>query len=169
MSDEPQIVHRAEQPYLAIRTTVSMPKLATDVPPLHAELSGWLGQNGIVPVGPPFWRYAEFQAGDLVEVEVEVGLPVPTADQGAGDERVRPGVLPAGRYATTVHTGHPTELGAATAALLDWAERNGVAWDVTEDATSSRWAARLETYLTDPAVEPDLSRWQTELAIKIAG
>jgi effector-binding domain-containing protein len=167
MPDEPQIVHRAEQPYLAIRTTVSMAKLATDVPPLHAELSGWLGQRAIAPAGPPFWRYAEFQAGDLVEVEV--GVPVPSAEPGAGDERVRPGVLPAGRYATSVHTGHPTGLGAATAALLDWAERTGVAWEVTEDATSSCWAARLEIYLTDPAEEPDLSRWQTELAIKLAG
>jgi effector-binding domain-containing protein len=165
MSDEPLIVHRAEQPYLAIRTTVSMPKLATDVPPLHPELSGWLGQRGILASGPPFWRYAEFQAGDLVELEV--GVPVASAEPASGDERVRPGVLPAGRYATTVHTGHPAELGAATAALLDWADREGVAWDVAEDATSSRWAARLEIYHSDPDVEPDLSRWRTELAIKL--
>lgn len=166
MSDEPQLVHRAEQPYLAIRTTVSMPKLATDVPPLHGELSAWLGQRGIAPAGAPFWRYAEFQAGELVEVEVEVGVPV--ADAGTpGDERVHPRVLPAGRYASTVHIGHPSELGAATAALLDWGKRNGIAWDMAEDATSSRWAARLEIYLTDPAVEPDLGQWHTELAIKV--
>jgi effector-binding domain-containing protein len=164
VSDEPQLAHRAEQPYLGIRTTVGMAELATEVPPLVGELFGWLGQRGITPAGAPFWRYAEFQPGDLVELDV--GVPV--ADPAPGDERVHPGVLPAGRYATSIHVGHPTELGAATAALLDWGKRTGLAWDVTEDATSSRWAARLEIYLTDPAVEPDLSQWRTELAIKLA-
>jgi effector-binding domain-containing protein len=162
--DEPQIVHRPEQPYLAISTTVAMAKLATDVPPLIGELYGRLGRHGIAPAGALFWRYAEFQPGELVEVEV--GVPVAGTDV-AGDERVRAGVLPGGRYASTVHVGHPTELGAATAALLDWGKRNEVAWDVAEDATSSRWAARLEIYLSDPDVEPDLSKWRTELAIKV--
>lgn len=31
-----------------------------------------------------------------------------------------------------------------------------------------RWAARLATYLTDPATEPDMTRWQTQLAFKLA-
>ena len=31
-----------------------------------------------------------------------------------------------------------------------------------------RWGARLETYLTDPDDEPELSKWHTELAFRLA-
>jgi hypothetical protein len=31
-----------------------------------------------------------------------------------------------------------------------------------------RWGARLEFYLTDPAEEPDMSKWQTQLAFRLA-
>jgi hypothetical protein len=30
-----------------------------------------------------------------------------------------------------------------------------------------RWGSRLEIYLTDPAQEPDLSKWVTELAFRL--
>jgi hypothetical protein len=32
-----------------------------------------------------------------------------------------------------------------------------------------RWGGRLEIYLTDPSQEPDMSRWQTQLAFRLAG
>jgi hypothetical protein len=35
-------------------------------------------------------------------------------------------VLPTGRYATLTHVGHPSELMAATKALLDWAAEQGL-------------------------------------------
>ena len=53
------------------------------------------------------------------KLEVEAGAPVAAAV--AGDDRVVSGELPAGRYATLTHVGHPSELVAATEALLDWA------------------------------------------------
>jgi len=31
-----------------------------------------------------------------------------------------------------------------------------------------RWGSRLEIYLTDPAKKPDLSKWVTQLAIRLA-
>ncbi len=47
-----------------------------------------------------------------------------------GDDQVLFGVLPAGRDATVTHVGHPDELIAVTAALLDWAAWQGLEWDV---------------------------------------
>ena len=32
-----------------------------------------------------------------------------------------------------------------------------------------RWGCRLEIYLTDSSQEPDMSKWVTELAFKLAG
>jgi effector-binding domain-containing protein len=86
----------------------------------------------------------------------------------AGDDRVTVGVLPAGRYVTTRHVGHPSTLMAATAALLEWAAAQGLTWDVSASPSGERWGARLEIYLTDPRVEPDMNRWETELAFRLA-
>ena len=100
------------------------------------------------------------------KLEIEAGVPVAAAV--AGDDRVISGVLPAGRYATLTHVGHPSELVAATGALLDWAAEQGLTWDMTPGASGERWGCRLESYLTDPRQEPDMSKWVTQLAFRLA-
>jgi effector-binding domain-containing protein len=82
---------------------------------------------------------------------------------------VHAGVLPAGRYATVTHVGHPDELARVTTKLLDWAAQQGLRWDMAETSAGQRWRCRLEIYHTDPAEEPDMRRWQTELAFRLAG
>ena len=77
-------------------------------------------------------------------------------------------MLPAGRYATLTHVGHPSELAGATQALLDWAAGQGLTWDASPGEDGERWGSRLEIYLTDPAQEPDMSKWVTQLAIRLA-
>jgi effector-binding domain-containing protein len=68
-----------------------------------------------------------------VEVAVEVGVEVAGSFQGSG--RVIRSVLPGGEVATTVHSGEPTEIGAAYAAVREWCsarkrDLTGVAWEV---------------------------------------
>jgi hypothetical protein len=52
--------------------------------------------------------------------------------------------------------------------LLAWATLHGLAWDMQPTPEGERWGARLESYLTDPDHEPDLSKWHTELAFRLA-
>ena len=164
MSPAPEIVTRPEQPYAAIRTQVTMADLGTVVPPLNQEVFAWLGACGVAPAGAPFWKYNVIDmAGEL---EVEAGVAVAAAV--AGDGQIMAGVLPAGRYATLMHVGHPSELMAATKRLLDWAAEQSLAWDVTPSGSGDRWGCRLETYLTDPREEPDMSKWVAQLAFKLA-
>ena len=165
MLSAPEIMTRAAQPYVAIRTQVTVEDLGTVVPPLNQEVFAWLGARGAASAGPPFWKYNVIDM--MREVEIEAGVPVAAAV--AGDDRVVSGVLPAGRYATLTHVGHPSELLAATKALLDWAAEQGLTWDVTPGENGDRWACRLENYLTDPSQEPDMSKWVTQLAFKLAG
>ena len=165
MSSAPEIVTRAEQPYVAIRTQVTMQDLGTVVPPLNQEVFAWLGARGTAPAGAPFWKYNVIDMA--AKLEIEAGAPVAAAV--AGDDRVVSGVLPAGRYATLTHVGHPSELYAATEALLDWAAEQGLTWDMSPGVNGEQWACRLETYLTDPSQEPDMSKWVTQLAFKLAG
>ena len=81
---------------------------------------------------------------------------------------IRGGMLPGGRFAVMTHTGAPDTLMAATAEPLDWAEARGLTWDVSETDQGEKWGCRLESYLTDPREQPDMSKWQTELAFRLA-
>jgi effector-binding domain-containing protein len=162
---EPHIVERGEQPYVAIKSSVTMETIGTVLPQLHPKVFGWLAERDIAPAGPPFWKY------DVIDMEremvVEVGEPVAAAV--SGDDRVMAGVLPAGRYVSATHTGHPSGLMEATAKLLAWAQDRGLSWDKTDAADGGEvWGARLEIYYTNPADEPDMDKWETELVFRLA-
>jgi effector-binding domain-containing protein len=163
MSAEPQIQTRAEQPYVAIRTRVAMSGLA-GVGARLGEVFDFLGKGGVLPVGPPFFKYNVIDMA--AELEVEGGVPV--AEPVEGDGQIISGVIPAGRYATVSHVGHPDELFDVTSSLLDWATRQGLRWDMTPGEGGEHWAGRLEFYLTDPSQEPDMNKWETQLAFKLA-
>ena len=163
MSAAPEIVTRAEQPYVAVRAKVTMGEIAAFAR-RFGEVFGWLDGHGLVPAGPPFFKYNFIDMAR--ELEVEAGVPVAAAVDGDGE--VVSGVLPAGRYAILIHQGYPSELVGATKELLDWAAGQGLSWDASPDGTGQRWGARLENYLTDPRQEPDMSKWLTELAFRLA-
>jgi hypothetical protein len=39
---------------------------------------------------------------------------------------------------------------------------------MTPGEGGERWGCRLENYLTDPRQEPDMSKWVTQLAFRLA-
>jgi len=164
MPTQPRIVERPEQPYVAIGGQVTMQTVGAIADRLP-EVFVWLAEHDLEPAGAPFFRY------NLIDrqrqLDVEVGVPIATATESDGE--VHAGVLPAGRYATLTHLGHPDELADVTTKLLDWATQQGLRWDMTETTSGQRWRCRLEVYHTDPAEEPDMRRWQTELAFRLAG
>ncbi|HKR70676.1 MAG TPA: GyrI-like domain-containing protein [Streptosporangiaceae bacterium] len=163
MSATPEIENRAQQPYVAIRTRVPMSGLA-GVGARLGEVFAWMGARGVAPAGPPFFKYNVIDmAGDL---EVEGGVPIAQAVEG--DTQVTSGVLPAGRYATVTHVGHPDQLLEVTRSLLAWASDQGLKWDMSPGDNGERWGSRLEFYLTDPSEEPDMNKWETQLAFRLA-
>src|SRR5947209_4907936 len=101
MLSEPTIVERTAQPYVGIKTTIAMDEIGAFADTAFSELFGWLGQRGIAPAGAPFFRYRRFDADG--ELDMEAGIPVAAAV--AADGRVHADTLPAGRYASLVHTG----------------------------------------------------------------
>ncbi len=165
MLSEARIVERPAQPYVAIRAQVAMQTIGTILPELHPHVYAWLRERDIPPAGPPFWKYNVIDMDRGLEVEVAV----PVAAAMDGDGQVLADVLAPGRYATLRYTGHPDGLLGATASLLKWADEQNLTWDVRQTPDGERWAARLEIYETDPVIEPDMTKWTTQLAFRLSG
>ena len=85
-----------------------------------------------------------------------------------GDNRVKQNVIPAGRYATLIYTGRNNAY-KGNKALVEWAKANGIAWDRWDDPKGDAFRCRYESYLTDRLAEADNKKWDTDVAIKVAG
>lgn len=160
----PEIVEHPDRPYVGVRRTITMTSFGL-VGDRIAELVGWLAERGAGLAGAPFFRYHVIDmAAD--RLDVEAGVPVAAPVEGEGD--IRAGVLPAGRYVTVTHHGHPDQLAGVTDELLKWAAGQGLRWDMTESGGVEHWGCRLELYPTDPRVQPDPAEWDIVLEFRLA-
>lgn len=162
MHTEPGTVERPEQPYVAVRGTVTMATISTMADRIP-EVFAWLAARGLDPAGPPFLRYLVIDMKHELEVEAGVPLAAPVA----GDGEIRAGVLPAGRYAAVTHTGPYDGLVPTIADLRRWADDQGLAWDMTREGRVERWGCRIESYRTDPRQEPDPAAWETDVFFRL--
>ena len=103
---------------------------------------------GVQPAGPPFTKYTFYSESS---VECETGVPV--AGPFAGIDDVVPGELGGCKAAVTMHVGPYDTIGATYGALQGWMADQG------HKPSAIMW----EHYLSDPAAEPDSSKWQTEV------
>jgi len=160
MITKPRLEYRREQPFVAIRQNVSIP-FGHLLSPLWDEVHAWLDAMEVLPSGPPIIRYLTTDMANGLDIEVGFLLDRPIL----GTDRFSADVFPAGHYAALVYSGPYDNDGlvGATGALLDWARQNHIAWQTTMVEHVEWWKARSEIYLTDPALEPDPQKWQTEL------
>jgi effector-binding domain-containing protein len=157
------VVDLPEQPFVGVTKTVTMttiPEIADEIPGLIA----WVLDHGYAPSGAPFLRYLVIDMAR--ELVMQAGVPVASPVETAGD--VEAGELPGGRYATTTHVGHPDELEGVTRRFLQWADGEGLRFDVRPSDHGDVWAGRIEWYETNPAEQPDMSQWVTRLTFKLA-
>jgi effector-binding domain-containing protein len=160
---EPKLEDRSAQHYMGIRTQAPMTELKQVIPQLLGEVFGWLDKRGVAWAGPPFARFHVIDMEGIMDIE----MGVPVAGALAGDGRVSPGVLPAGRYASLIYTGNENAF-KGNKALLDWGAKQGLVWDRWDDENGDAFGSRYESYLTNPADEPDEAQWETEVAIRLA-
>lgn len=157
----PKIEYRAEKPYIGIRTVAPFEGMFAVVTELLKELRKWVNQHNIADQGPFLLRY--YQIDMKGQMDIEVGFMVAT--HVLGNERIKPGLLPAGRYANLIYSGKGL---AGNKALLGWAQQNNVALDRWDTPTGDAFCCRYEAYLTDYRVEPRKLLWEIDLAIKVA-
>jgi effector-binding domain-containing protein len=92
---------------------------------------------------PAIRTYLRVDTNSLLEIE----LATPTDVEPAGNQRIRRGVLPSGRYVTLRHAGPYDGLVTANATLQEWAN----AQNLTFQIDGSTWRGRIDRYLTDPS------------------
>src|SRR5262245_25087040 len=161
---QPKLEDRKEMPYMGSRTQVPLAETGSGlIPRLHGEVMAWLERHGVASAGAPFMRFHVINMPG--KMDIELGWPVASALPGHG--RVSAGVLPAGRYASLIYTGIANGI-PANKALLDWGAEQGLVWDTYASDQGDGFGARYESYLTDPADEPDMAKWETEVAIRLA-
>lgn len=164
MSQHLEIQQRGEQRYVGIRAQVTLDGVSRAVDQGFPELFGWLGRRGIAPAGAPFIRYHVIDM--MSELDIEMGVPV--AAPVEGDDRVRAGALPAGRYVVLRHVGSYDGLIESNEELQRWAEQQGVTLEHSETSKGTAFSGRFEQYLTNPAEEPDPAKWQVDVAFLVA-
>lgn len=166
---EPQVITRDAGWYLGVRDSVTMttvPRIADRIP----TLLGTLTRAFVPPAGAPFLRYLviDMAAELVIEAGVPIDAPIDPRDLAGADGSMFVAELPAGRYVCTTHRGAPDELVGVTERLLRWVDEQGLRLDVRPSPAGDVWGCRLETFLTDPRVEPDMANWVTELVMRLA-
>jgi effector-binding domain-containing protein len=151
----PRVEMRAETPTLGIRETVPFRTMLADRDRLLAELIVWMTAQGIEPAGPFFLRLHLVDMAGVMDIEVGVEGTATT------DQRVRPGVIPAGRYALLDY--RRTSL-PANRLLLKWIRDQGLSVFSQVSGDGEAFASRCERYLTDPRTERRKKSWVVQLA-----
>lgn len=149
------IESRAAQPTVYVRTTVPVSELTGAQGQALGALHTFLSERTMRPAGPPYVRYHTF--GDT-STDVEVGVPIDTATEGAG--QVVTGELPGGPVAYLVHIGSHGGLGQAYERLASTVNEAG------REAAGPAWEVYHWIDLTaapDPATWPAPDQWRTDL------
>lgn len=161
MITEPKISFRNEQQYVGIREKTPFNGMFATVDKLLKELRRWVKSHNIADEGPFFLRYHVIDMEGIMDIEV--GYIVLKTQEG--DDRVKPNVLPKGRYASLTYTRYAMR---GNKALIGWINENNIRVDRWNDKEGDAFACRYEAYLTDYRVEPRKKEWKVELAIKLA-
>lgn len=156
----PRIERRDDVHSLGIRVVTPFRGMLRVRDELLTELYEWLDDNAGPDLGPAFLRLHVIDMDGPMDLEVGVI----TSDRIAGDDRVRPGVLPAGDYATLTYRDHSLR---ANKALLGWIASQNVALDRSEVPDGDLFGCRYEAYLTDPRTEPRKTKWEVQLNIRV--
>lgn len=162
MLTEPHLENRPEQAYMGIRLWIPSKDLSTWTTKLLKDMHKWMLTNRIAATGPAFHRFYCINMG--VEFDLEVGVPVKAAV--AGDDRIKAGIIPAGKYASLVYTGRNNAY-KGNKTLVEWAKANGIPWDRWDSPRGDSFRCRYESYLSDRLTVADKTTWQTDVAIKL--
>lgn len=158
---KPKIDTRPTMIYMGIRTIAPFKGMSKVIDSIRKELNAWVAENTIQLAGTPFLRYHVIDMRGFMDISY--GVPVDKVLPDEGD--IKGGELPPGRYASLIYSGGGI---SANRALIEWVRGNGMEFDRWDTEQGDNFRGRYETFLTDPKREPRKSKWEIEVAIKLA-
>jgi effector-binding domain-containing protein len=135
MSYECEIITRAEQHAIALRTRTPVENLPILMGPTYGKIAHYLGEKSLAPAGAPYTAYYNM---DMQDLDVEIGIPVIEPVDGVDDLQAT--TIPGGKMATCIHKGPYNKIEVAYTALMAFMQSEGL------DATGVAY----EYYLNDP-------------------
>lgn len=159
--DEPIIVERAAQPYVAIRRQVNIPfgSVATKT---MKQVQKAIKAQGIHGAGAAIFKY---NIVVMPALEIEFGFETEKLETPSGE--LMAGTLPAGRYAQLTFFGPYRHLYKVNGALIDWSRDKGLDFDMHGEPDGDHFASRVEFYPNGPDDEPDPNKLKTIVAIRL--
>ena len=139
MSYTCEIKEQSARPTLTIRATTPVQGLSQLLGQAYGAVAQCLGELGEQPAGPPFVAYYNM---DMQNLDIEVGFACAKKLPGKGE--IQSGEIPAGKFASVVHTGPYDQCGPAYEALNQFVKERG------HVATGMAY----EFYLNDPQQTP---------------
>lgn len=158
---KPKIDKRPKITYMGIRTISPFKGMSKNIDHMADKLNAWVEKNRVKTSGPPFLRYHVIDMRGYMDISFCV--PVRKALPDDGD--VKADAIPAGRYASLIYSGGGI---SGNRALIEWVRAQGLSFDRWDTEQGDNFCGRYETHLTDPKVEPRKSKWNIEVAIKLA-
>ncbi|MFC2113756.1 SRPBCC family protein [Bacteroidota bacterium] len=138
--------------YLAIKHIITdMNEIGALAGQDYGQLMTFMGEAKIDMVGAPFSRYIQFSEVIGDTIIFESCIPVAEEVKGKGDIYFAE-IMP-GNIVSAIHFGAYDKIGAVYYAIEDYIKANEL------ECIGAPW----EVYLTDPGMEPDTSRWMTEV------
>jgi effector-binding domain-containing protein len=142
-----ELIEREAEPVLSVRTRAAVDQLPQVMGRIYGEIMTLLDKRRGYPSGPPFAAYYNM---DMQDLDLEIGIPVASPQEGVGD--IRPGRIPAGRFASCMYIGPYDRISAGYETLTAWMEDQGL----------EPGGIAYELYLNDPASTPP-GELQTQL------
>lgn len=151
MSYQIKLLELPDQSTLSIREIHAVQELPQFFSKAYGMIMQYLGKLGQTPTGMPFAAYYNL---DMQHLDVEAGFPVGGAFEGQAE--VKPGKIPGGKFASTIHVGPYDGVEPAYNALNVWIKQHG--YEPTGVA--------YEYYLNDPSEKPGVIP-ETEIRLPI--
>ncbi len=117
MEDLVKVGRREAVVVLSRRAPVRLSEIGSVISSTFAAAYGHIGEHGVEPMGPPFVIYDGVPVADD-PFDLEICAPIAHAIEPPAGWRVQ--VLPAGSFATLMHTGPYDTIGRSYEALTAW-------------------------------------------------
>ncbi|MEO5571110.1 MAG: SRPBCC family protein [Bacteroidia bacterium] len=138
----------SDQNYLAVRDTASMSNISQKLGGDYGTIGEAMKKQGLKMTGAPFAIYYSDSSDNMV---MDACVSVDKAGKEGG--RVKPGIIKAGNAVVGHYFGNYQKLNEGHYAIKEWISRNN------KKIIGAPW----EIYMTDPGMEKDTAKWQTDI------